>query len=416
MKVVIVSQYYPPEPVPIPHALAQELAERGHDVRVLTAYPNYPEGKLMSGYKQRRVHVENDGNVRVRRIPIHISHSRNPLGRLLNYGSFALSSLAAGRFTIDADVVYVYATQMTAAIAPSWWYRHRKTPFVLHVQDLWPESITGSSLIHGGGKLINCVLTPWLRRMYSRAAATIAIGPTMARMLAERGAPVERVHTVYNWGDEVAVDSSRRLELGDPNDHKSFRLMYAGNVGELQDLEVVLRAVALVRDLEGFSFEIVGSGVAEQNIKDLAAELDLHNVVFRGRVASAQMGMHYARADFQMVPLKDLEIFGATIPSKLQASLANAVPVITTVSGDVRELVLDNRLGLYSPPGNPGLLAETFRTAYAMSDIDRRQMAERAREFYAAKMSMKSGVDKIERILASAVRLSNRKKSDARKL
>jgi glycosyltransferase involved in cell wall biosynthesis len=238
----------------------------------------------------------------------------------------------------------------------------------------------------------------------------------MARMLAERGAPVERVHTVYNWGDEVAINSSRVVESDDFHSPRSFRVMYAGNVGELQDLEVVLRAVALVRDLEGFSFEIVGSGVAEQSIKDLAAELDLQNVVFRGRVPSVEMGMHYARADFQMVPLKDLEIFGATIPSKLQASLANGVPVITTVSGDVREMVVDNGLGLYSPPGNPGLLAETFRTAYAMSDIDRHHMAERARDFYAAKMSMKSGVDRIEAILTRVSDLSKRKKSNARKL
>ena len=266
MKIVIVAQYYPPEPVPIPHALAHELANRGHQVRVITAYPNYPQGRLYDGFVQRAVHVENDGSVRVRRVPIFVSHSNNALGRVANYLSYGLGVLFAGGFARGADIVYVYATQMSAAIAPTWWQVRRKIPFILHVQDLWPESITGSSMVNRRViRLISAVLSPWLRSTYRRAAATIAIAPTMSRLLEERGAPSDRLHTVFNWADEREIGPvNAELTPG-----KGMNLLYAGNLGELQDLETVVRAAGQVSDIPGLVVHIVGSGIAEARLLEI---------------------------------------------------------------------------------------------------------------------------------------------------
>lgn len=97
-KIVIVSQYYKPEDAKIPNAIAQSLAQRGHDVRVVTGYPDYPEGRLYPGFRQKLVHNEMDGLVRVRRVPLVVSHSQNAIARFVNYASFALSSLIVGHF------------------------------------------------------------------------------------------------------------------------------------------------------------------------------------------------------------------------------------------------------------------------------------------------------------------------------
>lgn len=411
MRIVILTQYYPPEPVRIPSALASGLAERGHSVRVLTGYPNYPDGVLADGFRQRVNWQQDESGVSVRRIPLFISHSGNALGRFANYLSFSLSSWATLPFLRNADVVYVYATQMTAAVAPHFWSRLRRLPFVLHVQDLWPESVTGSSMVRGGiaKRTINGILRPWLSAVYRRSAAVIAIAPTMHSMLADRGVPGAKLHTVLNWADESEALAPRNTVAGRATDPPGLSLVYAGNIGELQDLETVIRAVALVTDLPGFTFTVVGSGLAAQRLKDLTVSLGATNIEFRGRVEQSAMAAIYASSDFQMVALADLPIFRGTIPSKLQGSLVNGIPVITTVAGDVTDIVRSNRIGLASIPADVDALATTFRAAYALSIDERQAMGENARNFYASEMSMKNGIDRIEQILLSATGLPSRK-------
>ena len=418
LKIVIVTQYYKPENAKIPNSIAQSLAQRGHEVRVVTGYPNYPEGRLYSGFRQKLVHHENDGLVQVRRVPLVVSHSQNPVARFANYVSFALSSLCAGRFVRHADAVYVYATQMTAAFAPSVWSRTKGIPFVLHIQDLWPESVSGSSMVRGGflKKSVEAILRPWLSAVYRRSAAVIAIAPTMRQMLVERGVDERKLHTVLNWAEE-RVGQRCQADLGQLGAHVStLSVVYAGNLGELQDLETVVRAAAQVKDLTDFTLTLVGAGVAEPRLKRLAIELDATNVVFRGYVPFGEMGDIYASSDFQMVPLANMSIFRGTIPSKFQGSLVSGIPVITTVAGDVSDIVLTHQIGLVSAPGDVDGLAATFRAAYALTRNQRRAMGENARRYYAAEMSMKSGIDRIEEILASVANLPSRKRHNDRQL
>jgi colanic acid biosynthesis glycosyl transferase WcaI len=340
----------------------------------------------------------------VRRLPVFISHSRNPFARLASYISFGASSVLASSYARGADVVYVYATQMTAAIGPSWWKRIFGVPYVLHIQDLWPESVTGSSMVRRGlpARVVDAVLTPWLRGLYRRAAATIAIGPGMASLLVQRGADARRVHRVFNWAPKVDV-----VPRTDVTDVSGMTLMYAGNLGEMQDLITVMRAMGLVRDLNGLRLIVVGSGVALDDVRREAAALSLDNVEFLGRIEQGEMGSLYAMSDFQLVTLIDLPIFRVTVPSKLQSSLASGIPVITTVSGDVSDLVEENGLGLCSVPGDAAALAATIRHAFQLSGAERTAMGERAKNYYEQTMSLVSGVDRIERILADAVSREN---------
>lgn len=407
MRITIVSQYYKPEAVPIPGDLAAALSERGHQVSVITGFPHYPAGRVFEGYRQRWAHVSSDGPVRLVRVPSFISHSTNALGRIVNYLSFGLSALTAGRHVRGADVIYVYATPMTAAIAPSIWRWSLRTPFVLHVQDVWPESITGSNLVSQGclSRVIAAVVTPWLRHLYRSAAATVAIAPTMSETLTSRGLPKERSHTVFNWGNEPGPDNGADTSVAADSDREQCTVMYAGNIGELQDLETVVRAAA---ELEGeehaFRLVVCGAGVALPRLRTLVAELGATNVEFRDRVAPDGLAALYAEADFQVVPLKDLPIFRGTVPSKFQASLAFGVPVITTVQGDVEALVRDNRLGFTAAPQNVASLGDAFRQARDLSDSERSELAANARDFYYRSMSRDSGVERIENILLEARR------------
>ena len=406
MKILIVSQYYPPELALIPSVLAERLADLGHSVKVLTGFPNYPEGKLYAGYKQSWRHQETHGRITIKRVPMFIDHSQNPLARIASYVSFAIGTILASSFARGTDVVYVYATQMTAAAAPHIWRRTYGIPYVLHVQDLWPESIIDSSLVRSGltKKLIVGLLTPWLSAVYRRSSAVIAIAPTMRRMLLQRQVPNEKLHTVLNWADDVPTVT---VPGRTPKETRGVRIVYAGNLGDMQDLETVLEAARLVQDLADFRIVFVGTGVAEKRLKQIARDNGLENVEFYGRVEPNHMDSIYAESDFQLVTLKDIPIFRGTIPSKLQGSLAHGVPVITTVAGDVTAIVHEEGVGLTAPPENATALAAVFREAHSMPNNVRERLGKRGRDLYLRSMSAHAGVVAIEAILIAAVNESN---------
>ena len=399
MKIVVVSQYFRPEDAKIPNGVAAELQRRGHDVRVVTGFPNYPDGKLFAGYRQRLRGSRIEHGIEVCRVPLVISHSQSALGRLASYVSFGLSSSLAARQLRNADVVYVYATQMTAAIGPHIWKAVRRLPFVLHVQDVWPESITESSMVRNPfvKRLIARTLTPWLSRVYKSSAATIAIAPSMRELLISRGCLAATTHTVFNWADEDTV----RLVPPRRNPAR-LSVVYAGNIGPLQDLETAIAAAKLVSDLPGFELIIVGSGIDEARLRD--SSVSAPNVTVKGRVPIADMGAIYSASDFQLVSLRNLPIFEGTIPSKLQGSLAAGVPVICSVPGDAGKLVSDNRVGFTAKAEDAASLANAFRGAYALSQADYSAMCERSRNFYVDAMSMDNGITRIEEILYSAAK------------
>jgi glycosyltransferase involved in cell wall biosynthesis len=405
VKVLIVSQYYPPEAVPLPADLARSLAARGHQVKVLTGFPNYPTGRIFPGYRQRWRSVEKDGAAELHRVPLFADHSQNSVKRMLNYLSFALSSATARRLSRGADVVYVYATQMTAGFGPWLWRVTGGRPYVLHVQDLWPDSIIGSSMMAGGAKerIISGVLGPWLRSAYRRSAAVIGIAPTMVRTLVSRGVPQDRAHLVYNWADAGDVVASALPTIEAPR----AEIVYAGNVGDMQDLGTAVRAAHASADA-GVALTIVGDGVVRTDLQALVSELDATNVRFEDPVPRERMPEIYARTDFALVSLKDMPVFRGTIPSKFQAILSAGVPVISTVQGDVRGLVEADGVGLTAEAEDVASLTEAFRRAAALTPTERTAMGRNGRTMYDTHFSRESGISSIEELLSAAAKETSR--------
>lgn len=399
MRILILSQYYPPENTLISPAIARYLAQEGHQVRVLTGYPNYPEGRLFDGFEQHWRWHERDAAVDVLRVPLYVDHSQRAVRRSLNYLSFGASAATARGFARGADVVYIYATQMTPALGPWLWRLTGGAPYVLHVQDLWPDSITGSSLVQGGGaiRVVNSLLNPWLRSTYRQAAAVIGIAPTMVGALIERGVSKERVHLVYNWAKEDGIGHGSSASGSDDKTN----VIYAGNVGDMQDLETAVHAAWLARDAK-VALTVVGNGVALPRVRALVDQLGATNVSFQGRVSRDQMGAIYSRSDYALVTLKDLPAFRGTIPSKFQASLFHGLPVITTVQGDVRSLVEEMAIGHTADAESVPSLERAFRAAAAEAGDARSAMASRARLAYTNRFSQAAGIAAIESILEQA--------------
>lgn len=407
----MVTQYFRPEPARIVSSLADELRDRGHDVQVLTAFPSYPSGELYAEWVQSRTYQNAEYGHRVVRVRSHIYHGVNPIRRMANYLSFGVNAAREICCFKNVDVAYVYATQMTAAIPAQLLRLFKGIPYVLHVQDLWPESIAGSGMVGANsGTVLDFALRGWLRATYRNASGVIGIAPTMADTLVARGAQAEHTHAVYNWAPPVTPTVKSKVPVprlnaeavaSQPSDG-DLRLMYAGNLGEMQDIDTLLRAFVLLKG-RPIRLDIFGDGVAEGRLRRLRSELALDTVHFHGRVDPKFIGQFSLAAHFHIITLKDLPVFRMTIPSKFQVALANGRPVISNVAGDLANLIEQHGVGLTAAPGDPDALAGAILKAAEIDDQARSRMAESARRLYDSEMSVEHAVDRIESVLSCAV-------------
>lgn len=403
MNVLILSQYYPPEPDPKIHGLGLDLARRGHCVRVITGFPNYPHGRLYPGWRLKPwMRAPLDG-LDVWRLPLYPDHSRSRLRRSLNYLSFAASaSLGGPVLARGADVMWVYSSPLTIGI-PAWWTGlWRRIPFVFNIHDMWPETIIATEMLEEGR------IADWLealgRFIYKRAAAITVISPGFKRLLIEKGVPKEKVHFLPNWAEEKVYrplprDEALAREFGFSD---RFNIVFGGTMGPAQALDTVLEAAARLRDFPAIQFVLIGGGVEETRLRQKAASMNLPNVAFIGWQPEEMMPRFFALADVLLLHLRRDPLFEITIPGKTFVYLACGRPILCAVAGDTAEIVREAGAGLLCPPEDAGAMARTVRTFYAMPEAEKRALAERGRRAHLARYSRAVQVNRHEELLLRA--------------
>jgi colanic acid biosynthesis glycosyl transferase WcaI len=411
LRILSLSQWYSPEPDSKIHLLAKDLAVRGHQVTSVTGFPNYPQGYIYPGYRQRLWRWEEMESVRVLRLPLYPDHSRSAVRRALNYWSFAASASCLGPLLCGpADVMWVYHPPLTVGI-PAWWIGLlRRVPFVYEVQDMWPETLAATGMMPPAWAM------PWISRLaqfiYRHAAAVAVISPGFRRNLISKGVPAEKIHVIPNWADEEIYRPVPRDEtLAAEHDLAGrFNVMYGGNLGAAQALDNVLEAAALLRDLPEVQFVLIGDGVDEVRLCEVAQERGLDNVRFIGRQPAERMPYFFALADALLVHLKRDPLFEITIPSKTIAYLACGRPILSCVAGDAAEVVQSAGAGLVCPPEDPAALAQAVRDLYVMPAEQREAMGQSGRRAFLANYTRAVLVDRYETLLREVAR-SNRKES-----
>lgn len=392
MRIGLVSQWYDPEggAAATPGVQARALRDLGHEVHVLTGFPNYPTGRLHEGYRLAPYRRESLRGIDVHRSPLFPSHDgRAPL-RAANYLSLAAGATAVGlsRFP-RVDAVLVHATPMTMAIPAVALRALRRTPFVLHVQDLWPDSVTSSELAAGMGGRLERVLHAYCDATYRRAAHIAVTSPGMADRIAARGVPRGKLSFVPNWADEASFrpvprDAALAAGLGL---RRPFTVMYAGNLGSFQDLDTLVDAATRLQGREQIGFALVGGGVAEARLRRLVAARRLDNVTFVPNQPFERMSAVLALGDLQVVSLQDLPLFRHTIPSKLQAAMAAGRPVVGALTGDAARLVTDAGAGRVVAPGDAGALAQAVGALADLPGGELSAMGDAGRHHYLREFS-----------------------------
>ena len=401
MKILFIAHYFQPEPnffVGLPFAKA--LKDAGHQVQVLTGFPNYPGGRIYDGYKVKFIQRETLEGIPIIRVPLYPSHDQSSIKRTLSYISLSLSQAAIGPFAVDkADVAYV--SQGPATIGwPSIIHKiFRRIPFVYNIQDLWPDTLTSTGMFDSGigYKLVD----KWCKFIYRQAGKITVISLGMKQRLIERGVPESKIEIIYNWCDDALIcrdepDLNLKERLGMKD---KFNIVFAGNMGKAQAMDSVVDAAEIISKSDSnIQFVFIGSGVEVDNLKQRVKDLKLNNVLFQGRKPVSEIGPILRLADVLLVHLKDDPLFRITIPSKTQAYMAIGRPVLIGVNGDAAKLVKEANAGLYCQPENSESIASTVLQFYNMKKQDLEQMGNNAMNYYDNNLSFKIAVEKYIKI------------------
>lgn len=408
LHVALVTQWYDPEigSAAVPGTIARALSSHGHRLEVLTGFPNYPAGQLYPGYRLRHYRREVVDGITVHRAPLYASHDLRSVRRAANFLTFASAASVVGLTTLrSVDAALVYSSPATTALPALAMRCAWQVPFVLYVQDMWPQSVIASGFLREPLRdRIERGLHRFCDHVYRRAASIAVTSPGMVDLIASRGIDENKIAVVPNWVDEtyfrpVGRDLELERELGP---FPPFTVMYAGNLGEVQGLEVVVAAADILRDQHRLGFVFVGGGVAEQHLRRLVAERGLENVRFVGPQPSRRMADVLALGDVQLVTLKDLPLFHCTLPSKVQATLAAGRPIIAAVGGDAAAVVEAAGAGLTVRPGSPMDLADAIVKVSALSTHQRRQLGDAGRRYYQKHLSRRRGSTQLTALLEMA--------------
>lgn len=414
MRVLMLTERFPPEvrsAAHLFHDLAREFQRRGHDIAVITkASAQYvADGetrKALLGWGS----VDGIRTLRVRGLPLASHH---PLVRALDHLTLGASFGRAARVWPDADVVLVYSPPLPLAGAGGRYQRRFGAPFVVNVQDLYPQTAIDLGLLRN--RLAIALAERMERRAYQQAAMIVVHSPGNRAFLLERkSVPGEKVRVIYNWVDIDALrpgprENGFRVEQGLSG---KFVVSYAGLMGYAQDLGTVIECAAVLEADADVLLLLVGGGVLESRWKKMVAERGLRNVRFLPMQSRQRYAQLLTASDVCLVPL-DGALRTPVVPGKLQSIMASGRPAITIVDpdGDTPKLVAESGAGINVPPGQATALADAIRRLKAEPAV-RGEVGRRGRAFAEANFSIARCADAYEGLFAEVLR--DRGRSGAR--
>jgi len=398
-KIALLTQWFDPEPTFKGLVFARELVRQGFRVEVITGIPNYPGGKFYNGYKVVLIQREVIDGVNITRLPLYPSHDQSAIKRILNYVSFAASALFYGLFFMKrVDVIYAYHPPLTVGVVASLIKIFRRIPVVYDIQDMWPDTLRATGMIDNARLL--AVVSRVCNWVYCRVDEIVVLSPGFKRLLIERGVRKEKIEVIYNWADEGSLIAPGGDVLPENfPDKDAFKVIFAGNMGKAQALDIVLKAAALLKAANSrVVFVMIGGGVDVLRLKNTAAEMRLSNVVFLPAVPMAQVGKFLISSDALLVHLKKDPLFQITIPSKTQAYMCVGKPILMAVDGDASDLVCQANCGITAESQDPKELARAAERLATLDHGQLTQLGENSRKYYCDHLSLAVGVGKFVEI------------------
>ena len=351
MHILFLTDNFPPEgnaPATRTIEHASRWVESGHQVTVITGFPNFPEGKVFEGFKNRWYQTEDVLGIKVIRVKTYITANVGFAKRILDYLSFMVSGFFAGLFVKKPDVVVATSPQFFTAVAGWALAGLRRKPFVFELRDIWPASITAVGAMKKS-KLIS-VLEKLELFLYRRATRIVSVTQSFKDELIQRGIDGEKIDIVLNGVDltKYAKQTQKDADFADTYELNSkFVAGYVGTHGMAHGLEHIVRAASLIQDQSDIRIVFAGGGAAREKLEKKVDQMGLKNVVLIPRVAKEEMSRLWSLCDVSLVNLRNADLFKTVIPSKIFESMGMGIPMIVSMpQGEATEIVSNAGAGL----------------------------------------------------------------------
>jgi glycosyltransferase involved in cell wall biosynthesis len=399
LKILILTQWFEPEPAFKGLSFAKELKRRGYEVEVLTGFPNYPYGKLYKGYKLKFFKKEKIDGVFVNRVYLYPNHDSSSFKRVFNYLSFAVSASCLGPFLIKKpDIVYVYHPPATVGLPAIVLKKIFHCKIIYDVQDLWPDTLSSTGMLNN--KSILKTVGLWCSYIYKKADKILVLSNGFYQKLKERGVPESKLNVVYNWFEaDNNLSGNIDPELSSLLKN-NFSIVYAGNIGKAQSLGIMLKAAEKVLfDRKDWHFFIIGEGVEKKELEKIKREKKLFNLTFVDQVSKSDIVKIFSLSDILFLHLKNTSLFKITVPSKVQAYLAAGKPIVAGLTGDGAEILINSRAALLFNPDSEEDLIDKLEEIYMLNEDERIKMGLLGYSFFEKNFSFNKCMDIFEKII-----------------
>ncbi|HZS96451.1 MAG TPA: glycosyltransferase family 4 protein [Terriglobales bacterium] len=414
MKILYVSQYFPPE-MGAPAARAVELARHwvraGHDVTVLTGFPNHPTGVVPEQWRPRLrnlVYREDVEGIRVVRTWLLPLPNRKAHERMLNYGSFCVSAAWRGMELSRPDVVIATSPQLLVGLSGwsiSFW---KRVPFIFEVRDLWPESLSAVG-VGSDNSLLHCVLGKIAGFLYRKADRVVVVTPAFKDHLMNHWQlPGDKISIVENGVESSlfapeAAEAALKEQLGLKD---KFVAAYIGTMGMAHGLDTLIDVASKLKQSDpDISLLLVGEGADKERVQAIARERQLSNITFVGQQPREKIPAFIGASDVCLVLLKKTELFKTVIPTKMLEFMSCAKPVILGVDGQARQILDEAHAGITIEPENAVALADAIRRLKADPTAGR-AFGQSARAYIVERCSREQSAKQYVRVLQEVLKRS----------
>ena len=397
-RILLVTQYFQPENFKC-NDIAFEMQRRGYEVTVLTAIPNYPQGKYFDGYGLFKRRVEHINGVKVIRGFVVPRGKGGKIGLSLNYLSYLVSSCLialylALRYKYDAVFVHE-VSPVTIGVAATLVKRIQRIPMYFWVLDLWPESLTAAIGLRN--KYILGFFSKMVQWFYRNSDKILISSKGFAHSICDKGDFTDKIVYFPKWVDNALTAKS---DVVTPDVPSGFVAMFTGNIGASQDFGTVLNAAEELKEYKDIHFVIVGNGRAKEWVEAQITERGLVDTVHCvGSYPLEAMPATFAKADVLFAALKDEPVFALTVPAKIQAYMSSGKPIISMINGEAMALVREVDCGVAVAAEDSKAFAEAVLKMSQLSSEERAEMGRRGKEFAANNFDFAKQMTLLEEIM-----------------
>ncbi len=398
MKILILTQYFYPETFSI-NTVADELNKRGLDVTVLTGYPNYPMGKIFDGYGYDIPYETEINGVKIVRVKAR-PRKTGKVNLALNYYSFYAKAYKWLKKNYkEYDLIYCFEVSPITACLPATRLKKKfSTPYVINVQDMWPESFEGVMNIH------NPIIIKPLRKMsdyiYKNADRLLCSSKSFCETFKSRGISEEKIEFWPQFAkDYEACENSEIEEYVTP-----YRFVFAGNIGKAQGLDLVLDTAKLTKENKEIGYYLIGDGSELNRLKERVSKEQISNVFFIPRMHESSVPKYLYNATSGILILEENILSRIVLPQKMQMYMECKLPILCVMDGEASRITLEAKAG-YFAEANAEKVSE--KVLEIVSDENRKEKGENGRKYFEENFNKDKLIDKLVKVLETEMEKKN---------